>query len=151
MFIDRLLGSTTAPLLERTAAFTERRQDVLAGNIANISTPGYKTRDLPVQQFQAALKEAALRSQTPGNSTAETAAWSFSQPLNPDTLAELFPDSMYQAGTAKPATPTFQDGNNRGVETELMELTKNQMLQSMAIELMTAQLNRLQMVVSERV
>ena len=33
-------------------AFTEARHSVLAGNVANLDTPGYKTRDLSVETFQ---------------------------------------------------------------------------------------------------
>jgi flagellar basal-body rod protein FlgB len=53
----------TFPLLEQLAAFTERRHEVLTGNIANISTPDYKTRDLPVAKFQEALQQAVTNQQ----------------------------------------------------------------------------------------
>ena len=56
--LDQILNSNSLPLLEKMAAFSERRQEVLAGNIANIDTPGYKMRDLPVAEFRQALQEA---------------------------------------------------------------------------------------------
>ncbi|MDF1745212.1 MAG: flagellar basal body protein [Gimesia sp.] len=56
--LDQILNSQSLPLLEKMAAFAERRQEVLAGNIANIDTPEYKMRDLPVNDFQVALREA---------------------------------------------------------------------------------------------
>ena len=68
--IDSLLSSTTIPLLEKVAGFGEHRQGVLAGNLANIDTPNYRTRDLPVEDFRQALKDAAeLRAQprSPGS------------------------------------------------------------------------------------
>ena len=41
------------PVLEQVVNFTEARHGVLAGNIANLDTPGYKTRDLSPELFQA--------------------------------------------------------------------------------------------------
>ena len=40
------------PVLEQVVNFTEARHGVLAGNIANLDTPGYKTRDLSPALFQ---------------------------------------------------------------------------------------------------
>ena len=45
-------------LLEKIAAFGERRNTVLAGNVANIDTPNYRRQDLPVEDFERALREA---------------------------------------------------------------------------------------------
>lgn len=56
--LDPLLQQTTIPLLERVTAFGQKRHQVLAGNIANIDTPGYKTRDLPLADFEKALQQA---------------------------------------------------------------------------------------------
>ena len=56
--IDQLFNSSTIPLLAKVAAFAERRHEALAGNVANISTPDYRTRDLPVADFRSALEEA---------------------------------------------------------------------------------------------
>ena len=42
--------------LEETVAFAERRHQILAGNVANMDTPDYKTKDLSVGDFQESLK-----------------------------------------------------------------------------------------------
>ena len=52
------LQSTTIGALEKTIAFTERRHQVLAGNLANMSTPDYRSRDLDVDAFQSALADS---------------------------------------------------------------------------------------------
>lgn len=153
---DRLFDSSTIPLLAKVAAFTERRHEVLTGNVANISTPDYRTRDLPVAEFQAALAEAVARRKVE-NSPGQ-ASWSFragsvrtgSFRTGDQAATELFPQSLFQAAQGPPRTLTFQDGNNRSIEQEVMEITKNSMMQGVAIELMNAQLNRLQAVISER-
>ena len=51
--LGALFQSTTIPALEQVVNFTEARHNVLAGNIANVDTPGYKARDLSVEDFQA--------------------------------------------------------------------------------------------------
>lgn len=154
--LDRLFDSSTIPLLAKVAAFTERRHEVLTGNIANISTPDYRTRDLPVAEFQAALAEAVSRRQSEG--AQGQAAWSYSAAAAEAVggvpaggpAAGLFPQTLFRAVEGAPRTLTFQDGNNRSIEQEVMEITKNSMMQGVAIELMNAQLNRLQAVISER-
>jgi len=146
--LNSLFDSSTVPLLQKVASFAERRHEVLAGNIANISTPDYKTRDLPVAAFQNALKEAVARRQPGAESNG--ANWSFTAPATNPPLAKLFPAELFQATEAPAGSVTFQDGNNRSIEHEVMEMTKNSLLQNIAIELMNAQLNRLQAVISER-
>ena len=143
--IESLLGSTTIPLLEKVAAFGERRQEVLAGNLANIDTPDYKTRDLPVDDFKQALKDAtALCDQPPSLGSLAVAAESPA-----DRMTRLFPDELFQAVEARPSNITFQDGGNRSIEHEVMEMTKNVMMQNFAIELMAAQMNLLKTVINE--
>lgn len=53
-----IFGSTAIPVLEQVVAFTQARHGVLAGNVANLDTPDYKTRDLSPALFQEKLKEA---------------------------------------------------------------------------------------------
>jgi flagellar basal-body rod protein FlgB len=144
--IESLFNSSTIPMLAKAAAFAERRHEVLAGNVANISTPDYRTRDLPVAEFRAALEEAVARKR-PVDSSGKP-AWSFS--AGTSAAGEIFPKALFDALEAPPKTITFQDGNNRSVEKEVMEITKNSIMQTIAIELMNVQLNRLQAVISER-
>ena len=53
-----LFNQTTIPVLEQVVNFSQARHTVLAGNIANLDTPGYKTRDLSPEGFHARLHEA---------------------------------------------------------------------------------------------
>ena len=142
-----LFNSTTIPLLQKVAAFTERRQEVLAGNIANISTPDYKSRDLPVDAFKKTLQEAITQRQQPGDPA--NANWSFTAAANADNT-KLSSSDLFKASEIQGRGITFQDGNNRNIETEVMEMTRNSMLQNIAVELLNNQMNRLQAVISER-
>lgn len=63
--IDRQLGIHATALRLRS-----QRLDILAGNIANAATPGYKARDL---DFKAALQEAHAATAAGGHITGGSA------------------------------------------------------------------------------
>jgi flagellar basal-body rod protein FlgB len=63
--VIRMFDSTSLPALEQTAIFTQRRHELLAGNLANLDTPDYRARDLQVDQFQQALAESIQRAGKP--------------------------------------------------------------------------------------
>lgn len=45
--------------LDRFLSYLSRRQEVIASNIANVDTPGYKTRDIEIPaDFSSAMDEA---------------------------------------------------------------------------------------------
>ncbi len=52
-------------LAEQRLAWTDRRQAMLAQNIANANTPGYRARDVP--PFAANLGAAAMAMTSPGH------------------------------------------------------------------------------------
>lgn len=166
--LDSIIGSTTIPLLEQMARFGERRQEVLAGNLANIDTPGYRMRDLPVEKFHEALRQAVAsgRSQHGDNSLPLSASQSSRAPIPggaatpyqpskvpapPLPAAELFPDSLFQAVESPPQNLTFQDANNRSIEVQSMQMVRNAMLQQYAVEVMNSQLRMLEVAISESV
>ncbi len=142
-----MTDSTTVGLLEKLVIFGERRQELLAGNIANIDTPEYKPRDLPVSDFQQALKDAVSARQSPNSLSAGMSSLSNSI----QRLQQMFPEEMFRAVETQGRNITFQDGATRSIETEVMEMSKNAMMQRFAVELMSAQMGMLQAVISERV
>ena len=74
-----LLKSSTIPVLEQVANFSQARHNILAGNIANIDTPHYVARDLSVTDFQSRLKSAIEADrQPPLNARALKAAMAMS-------------------------------------------------------------------------
>lgn len=90
------LQSTTVGALEKTIAFTERRHQVLAGNLANMSTPDYRSRDLDVDAFQSALAESIQAKQRTPSPEAESVLTGFSP-------AELFQQHVARMQSASPA------------------------------------------------
>ena len=64
--LSNMFDSSTVPVLEQVVNFTQARHGVLAGNIANLDTPGYKTRDISPEEFQSRLREAVKASTREG-------------------------------------------------------------------------------------
>jgi flagellar basal-body rod protein FlgB len=152
--LEPILAQTPLNMLKQVARFTERRQEVLAGNIANIDTPGYRMRDLPLQDFHAALRAAMQPSQSRGGlSQSQQAPWSMHNPESPGMMQlpppDPFPAQLFQAKESEQQPGiTFQDANNRSVEHQFLEMTKNSLMQNFALQLMSAQYGQLQAVIS---
>lgn len=135
---------TLTNLLKQAAIFGEKRHEVLIGNVANIDTPTYKTRDLDTEGFQKALETTihTLRDPKPPR-------YSDTHPYS--NVGKSPSNSIYNPMLAKPRNITFQDGNNRSIEHEMAELSKNMMRQSFLIEMLSSQFTQLETVISERV
>lgn len=144
--LQPLLNSSTIPLLERLAEFGERRQEVLAGNIANIDTPGYRMRDLPVSEFRQAMRQAVAQRRGEAGGTSLNPASSGRR-----SVESAFPSHLFRAVESLPRNLTFQDANNRSIEHQVMEMTSNSLMQQFAVELMSTQYRMLETVISERV
>jgi flagellar basal-body rod protein FlgB len=146
--MSSIFDGTTIPLLEKVALFADKRQDALTANVANIDTPNYKRRDLPLEAFQKALREAI----TTGQSRLEQGLSSVNGNASSPSLGQApLPAQLFQTIEAQSPSLTFQDNNNRSIENEMMEMTKNSMMQSFALELMTTQFSMLQAAIREQV
>lgn len=148
--LSPMFQSSTIPMLEQVINFTEARHGVLAGNVANLDTPGYKTRDLSPELFQDKLKEAIHTSR---------------EPLSPTYNAEL--QGVTSAQTAKrreaKQLAAFQDvknsmksilrhdGDDVSMEQQVNEIVKNQQQHNLAISIMSAQFRLLRAAITERV
>ncbi len=132
MFMNRLMNQTNAPLLERVLEFTAARHQLIADNMANVDTPGYRQKDLDADGFYSQLQRrvADRRDATPGE-------------VGFDDLA------------ADPSRPNggilFHDGNNRSMEKLASSLAKNAMLHNMIIELLRKQFQQMDMALKDKV
>ena len=133
-----MFEATTIPVLQEVVNFTQARHNVLAGNIANLNVPGYKTRDLSVADFQSRLQQAIEQRDQPSvqYSPGETNY----QPAEP--LAEVAKNSK---------TVMRHDANNVGIEQQSAEVMKNQLEHNMALALMVQQFQELAIAISGRV
>lgn len=133
-----LTETSSIGTLEQVLGFTEARHEVLVDNVANLDTPGYRMRDLSVPEFQRRLK-AALADRTAG--ARSSLAWQGARRG----------DDPFEAVAATRQHIVFHDGNNRSIERQVVELTKNGMLHNMAVEILASQYHLLQAAISERV
>lgn len=60
MFED-LVVSKSLQRVQQAALFCEARHKVIANNIANINTPGFRARDLSVESFEKALARSEFK------------------------------------------------------------------------------------------
>lgn len=120
--------------LEQTAVFASRRHELLAGNIANADTPGYRARDLNVADFQNALAESITR-------PADTPATGVSATTRDDRM------SGPRAATEQ---IVYHDDSDVSLETQVTEMAKNQHLHSLAITTMRSQFALLRAAITER-
>jgi len=129
-----LFQSTSVPLLEQVINFTQARHGVLAGNLANLDTPGYKVRDLSPDLFEERLKEAVDTSRyaMPGESG--------------ETGYDRFADVKQSMKSI-----LYHDRSDVSLEQQVMEMTKNQMRHNLALTIMTNQFRLLQAAISEQV
>ena len=158
MFAKAMFSSSTIPVLEQVVNFAQSRHEVLAGNLANIDTPGYRVRDLSPEKFEASLKEAIRQRDrepvtAPGGAPYSASRYSesryggsiygeskHSQPLG-DRLAEV---SEQASGIV------YHDESNVSVEKQIAEISKNQSRHNLALAIMTSQFRLLQAAISER-
>ena len=147
--LSSLLNSTTIPLLEQVVNFTEARHGVLAGNLANMNTPGYHTRDLSTEKFQANLKEAVAAQHAPADNTSPIDKYgslpSYSGPSAETTL------DPYRNVKSSLKDILYHDNSDVSMEQQVNEIVKNQTEHNMAIDIMAAQLRLLRAAVTEKV
>ena len=115
------LFDTTQIALERALAGSAQRQQILANNLANADTPGFKRSDL---DFESTLQGAL--SQGDGASQLESIAFS----PRTDTTSSM---------TA--------DGNNVDVDTEMSNLTQNSLTYQSLVTVANARFKMLSTVI----
>lgn len=124
---------TETPLMERLSQFldvTAYRSGIIAGNIANIDTPGYHARDVDFRSQLAALTSANA------DDTANGAVIGDAQTVRP-LVTEV-------AGlTERP------DGNNVNMDREGLALSQAQLQFQTGVALMKSELHRLQAAIHE--
>jgi len=154
--IPSLFSGSAIPVLEQVASFTEARHSILAGNLANLDTPGYQVRDLSESGFQARLRSAL--------SARDTAAKAATAGASPGALNHLLPPGASLVQVPSPGMPQtslatvndnladllHHDGSNVGLEKQVAEIAKNQLRHNLALTIMTAQFRTLEAAISER-
>ena len=104
--------------LSRALDLTSQRQSLVSQNVANVDTPGYKTRDIDFrQELQRALADAQLQQPAP---VVHEVSGLIERP----------------------------DGNNVSLDRESLLMAQNQLAFQVDVQLLRAEFNRLQQAIS---
>ena len=163
MMYGGLFQSTTIPILQEAVNFAQTRHTVLAGNLANMDTPGYKVRDLSVEDFQQRLKSAIEQKRQAADSRASNFGASnfgvsnfgvansgMAEHWSPGDLSGRRSSTPMAEVSKNPKTITRHDKGNIGMEYQVTEIAKNQMQHNLALTLLVNQFRLLQAAISER-
>ena len=134
--LTSLVQNTAIPVLEQVVNFAQARQNVLAGNIANIDTPGYRMRDLSTDQFQARLKSAIHQRDQMQSTVCVSPGHTRDNPVS-------------EVGTSL-ADMLHHDDTNGNLEQQITAVAKNELQHNLAISIMASQFRLLGAAVSER-
>ena len=151
--LSSMFQSSTIPMLEQVVKFTEARHGVLAGNIANLDTPGYKTRDLSPELFQQRLKEALQPAPKPpsptvlGDALGLAPVYSSPERAHP-THSKV--DALKQVEASMQSILRHDEGDV-SMEQQINAIVKNQQQHNLAVNIMSAQFRLLRAAITERV
>jgi flagellar basal-body rod protein FlgB len=120
--------------LTRGLTYATTRHLVLAKNIANSETPGYRPRDLVFDDFL----EDHLKVR-PGLGTGQ---------LSPDPGAEALAGTRFIQAADGPAR---HDGNTVHMDKQMARIAENTLYQNTLVQLLAGQFNALKMAISGRV
>ena len=126
--VASVLNSTSMALLEKSLDAVWQRQQVIANNIANAATPGYKSQHL---EFETLLERKLEASGDDEDSTIRA-------------IGQVKPKVVRDESTS-----SMEDGNNVDLDHENIEMARAQMQYSYLTNSISAQIKRLKYVVSE--
>ncbi len=116
-------------VLSKAADAAWQRNEILANNMSNVNTPGYKRQDI---DFESQLRRAL------GNSRYETVDAKVSHVTGTELKARVYTDS---------ANFSYRlDGNNVDIDTEGVELASNQIKYNGLIDSINQEFTNLKLV-----
>ena len=136
---DLLSGNPMVQLMDHSLTLASQRMTLIASNLANIDTPGYKTRDF---SFEGALK-AAL-SEDAGQQSPASLTLTNPMHLQGDATAD------YPA-TTDPVRPDSErnDGNDVSLDREDMLMARTQMAYQNASNFLQVELRKMYYLIRE--
>jgi len=143
--IESMFNTGAMPALERLVQFTAQRHKLIAHNVANLSTPGFRPRELDPAAFQKTLGEAIeRRRQTTGGPNGDLTLR--------DTRQMRFTDDGIEFNAPfADDNILFHDRNNRSLEHQMKSLAENAMMHNAALEMMRNQFQMMETAIRERV
>ena len=129
MFLSNVTDGGPTPALVKTLAFNEARLKMIAENVANLQTPGYRAKQLDPAAFQHALREALV---TRGDDRRKPLLINSGQEVTTNDRGDL-----RVTPTEKPVENVlFHDGTNLSIEQEMADLAKTGLTHELATALL---------------
>lgn len=141
MAFTDILNLPQNQLANQVIGFAAARQQVIANNIANIDTPGYRMHDLDVAKFEKALSRAVDRSR---RSNAN-----FGSIQLPSMEALSDPSGQRTAAAEDFRGIVFHDDNDRSIEKLTTAMLQNAQKQQQAVNILRSQVRLLRAIVAE--
>lgn len=143
MFLSAVTNHGAMPALAKAMKFAEARMGVIADNVANIHTPGYRAKTLDPRGFQRALRDAL-----------EAKNGDPRRPLLIDNGRELRTDRQGRLQVRPGALPAqnvlFHDGTNLSLERQMADLAETTMSHELAATLWKSGMDRLRTAIRGR-
>lgn len=129
MFFSTITEVGATPALEKTLVFNHARLGMIAENVANMHTPGYRAKHLDVKAFQGALREAL-----------DARGMDLSKPLIVNAGSEIRTDRFGHMRVTPSVEPVehalFHDGTNFSIEREMADLAETGMANQITVRLL---------------
>jgi flagellar basal-body rod protein FlgB len=146
MRIGRLFTRGPIAALQTTLRFAHARHRVLAHNLANIDTPGFRTLQLCKTEFQSALREAIEQQRASVNQDGALQVPSTGQfRMGDNGQLEFTPEEA-----SPPQNILFQDQTNHRLEQILADVADNNALFQFAVTMLGQRLNGLRTAIRGR-
>jgi len=143
MFLSEVTDRGSLPALVKTLAFQQARLNMIAENIANSETPGYRTKRLDTKAFEQSLREALdVRRLDP------------EKPLRVDNGREVRTDAAGSLVVTPREQPVenilFHDGTNMSLERQMADLAETGMTHELATTLLRTQMDQVRRAIRGR-
>jgi flagellar basal-body rod protein FlgB len=120
MFLSSLTDRGATPAMVASLSFNEANLSVIAENIANATTPGYRAKQLDGASFQRSLREALDRRGTDPNKP-------FAVRNGRQAETDRYGRLMVSPSERPVDNVLFHDGTNVSIEKEMADLAKTGM------------------------
>ena len=146
MYFKAMFDQGSIPVLEKVISFCEQRNRVIANNIANVDTPHYRRRDLPVAEFRAQLSSAIAHRERNN-----PRLFSFEPGKN------VVPNALGGVNARQIVEPLNRNGylrhddNSVSIDREMAELSKNTLLHNAMVQILVKEFGMMQTAISEKV
>jgi flagellar basal-body rod protein FlgB len=142
MVIDRILSGDTQRVLEKALKASGLTQEVIAHNLANVDTPGFKRSEVIFQEKLA----AALAAEREGDGQLKgTRTDSRHLPIGEVPS----PGGVEPTTVVRAETSLRPDGNNVDLDSEMVKLSQNTLLYQALAQLVRMKMTQLRSAISE--